>query len=303
MNINLLNKNYGAPGTIDFKKGQGGMPVISISNDSANALISLFGGQILSYRVVGEIQAELLFLSKKACFNASKAIRGGIPVCWPWFGQDPEGLLRPNHGFARNTFWNVAKAEMISNAETTVTLQLPSRSINENDWAHAFDLSLVITVGKTLAVKLTTRNTGKSAFSITEALHAYFSVGDIRKTRILGLENTLYYDKLDNSRQKKQSAAITIAEEVDRIYKAVQKHLIIEDTANKRRIRIASLGSQMAIVWNPWKESTAKLADLEADDYQHFLCVETANTAPDAITIQPGHEHRLQVCYEILQET
>jgi glucose-6-phosphate 1-epimerase len=301
MNINQLNRVCGIPDHLKFMEGKGGFPFIVISNRSAKALISMYAGQILSFQPNDEHE-DLLFLSQKSYYDEGKAIRGGIPVCWPWFGAASSDPQRPNHGFVRNSLWTVLGAEAVTYLETKVKLGVMESSKSEALWQQAFALELEISVGKSLNLELTTRNTGNDVFSITQAFHSYFQVGNIKQVKVLGLENSQYFDKLDKGVQKTQIGAVTVSEEVDRIYTDVKKELIIDDLAFDRRILISSTGNNTAVVWNPWMETTAKMADLEDDDYQRFICVEAGNVATDVVQIPPGGKYSLQTNIQIIRD-
>ncbi len=262
MDINQLNSDFGIATQLEFIAGDGGFPFIRISNRCASALISVYGAQVLSFKPVGEAE-DLLFLSQQSAYTEGKAIRGGIPICWPWFGPDPKGLQRPNHGFVRNHFWQVAKTEAISDAETKVSLFFTESFKHEKTWQQPFTLTLEITVGNALTLNLITHNTGDNTFAITQAFHSYFRIGAINRVQIQGLEDCDYFDKLDHGAQKHQSGAVTIKEEVDRIYTNTDTVLVIEDAAFKRRIQIRSASAKTAVVWNPWIKSTQKTADLD----------------------------------------
>ena len=290
MNIDQLNIEYGIADQLKFVKGDGGFPFILISNRSATALISVYAAQVLSFQPVDESE-DLLFLSQKSYYDEGKAIRGGIPLCWPWFGPDPADLQRPNHGFVRNGLWAVSGTEATSDFETKVKLRFLENLQSESCWQHAFALELEISAGNTLTLELITRNTGNQAFSITQAFHTYFHVGDINQVRILGLEDTEYFDKLDHGAKKFQTGAVTVLEEVDRIYTGVKNELIIDDSAFNRRIRIVSTSHKTAVVWNPWAKTSATMPDLENDDYLHFVCVEAVNAFDDVIKLAPGESH------------
>jgi glucose-6-phosphate 1-epimerase len=300
MDIDQLNSEHGITGQLKFIKGSGGFPFILISNLSATAVISVYAAQVLSFHPAEECE-DLLFLSQKSYYEEGKAIRGGIPVCWPWFGTAPVDLEQPNHGFVRNGFWAVSGTEAITDFETKVNLRFPETIHSESRWQYAFTLELEISVGNTLSLELITRNTGNKVFSITQAFHTYFQVGDIKQVKVLGLENTHYFDKLDAGAQKAQIGAVTISEEVDRIYTGVKNALIIDDAVFGRRIRISSTGCKTAVVWNPWQETSAKMADLEQDDYQRFLCVEAGNVATDIVQIPPGSECSLLTNFQIIR--
>jgi glucose-6-phosphate 1-epimerase len=298
MSIEQLNTQYGLAGQLKFVEGQGGFPCIEIRNKSAKALISVYSGQVLSFQPVAEPE-DLLFLSKQAYYQAGKAIKGGIPICWPWFGPDPEGLGRPSHGFVRNRLWTVIGTETVTDSETKVTLGLGDTTETKTIWPQSFELTIEISVSNTLTVALVTRNRGDQAFSITQALHTYFKVGDISQVQILGLENTQYLDKVDSGVQKTQQGPVAIAQEVDRVYTDVPGALVIQDAALGRRIRITSSGSKTAIVWNPWAKICSEMADLDNDDYKSLVCVETANAANEVVDVAPHSEYRLVANYTV----
>lgn len=297
MNIEQLNNDHGIRDQLKFIEGGGGLPFIQVDNAKASAVISVYAGQVLSFQPANEPH-NLMFLSEAAYYQAGKAIKGGVPVCWPWFGPDPERQGRPAHGFVRNRFWNVMQTEVRA-GDTKVTLGLTDSPETLAIWPHSFALALEITIGDSLNLELVTRNMGKERFSITQAFHTYFKVGHIGKVVVLGLEDTNYIDKTDNGIQKRQKGAITINSEVDRIYRNAPDELIIDDTALVRRIRIASQGSKTAVVWNPWAKISAEMGDLKDNDYEHLLCVETANADRDVVEVGPGSESRLMANYRI----
>ncbi|MDJ1170484.1 D-hexose-6-phosphate mutarotase [Roseofilum sp. BLCC_M154] len=307
--INQLNDRYGIANQLQFIEGKTlfksdqmvsnseentDFPLIQVENDFAKATISLYGGHILSFQPVTESE-DLLFLSEKAILQSGKAIRGGIPVCWPWFGPHPEQSNLPSHGFVRNRFWSVLSTATTPEGETHIQLGLTDTPDTRELWPHAWELVMDIMVGDTLTVGLMTRNRGNQPFTITQALHTYFRVGSIHGVRILGLDRTDYIDKVDGGAQKHQSGVVEITSEVDRIYTNVPAQLIVDDSRWKRQIRLTSEGSNSAVVWNPWSEKAAKFADLDDEDYLKFVCVETTNAGPDQIRVFPGNEHRLQV--------
>jgi glucose-6-phosphate 1-epimerase len=297
MNFSQLSE-YEIEDELQFVEIEHGFTYIEINNARAHATISTYSGQVLSYRPKGQ-QADLLFVSDKAYYENSKAIKGGIPVCWPWFGADPDNQGRPAHGFVRNRQWKVSASESLADGSTRVVLFLSDSDKTRSIWPHPFKLSIEITVGDSLKVALVTHNTGDKSVTISQALHTYFHVGDISKVRVLGLDRTEYLDKVDNSARKTQSGAVTIDGEVDRIYEGVSGELMIDDASLARKIRITSRGCSTAVVWNPWIEIAASMGDLGDDDYRKMLCVETANAGAETIDIVAGGEYRLEAEYTI----
>ncbi|MEN8165722.1 MAG: D-hexose-6-phosphate mutarotase [Acidobacteriota bacterium] len=298
MGIEQLNNEFGLAGQLRFVDGKGGFPVAEVDNGLATARISVYGGQLLSFRPAGQPE-DLMFLSDGAYYQEGKAIKGGAPVCWPWFGPDPEGQGRPAHGFVRNRLWEVLGTEALAEGATRITLGLADDEQTREIWPHRFRFSIEITVGSSVTLELVTANLGDEALTITQALHTYFRVGDIGQAQLLGLDGNDYLDKVDGGAQKQQSGPVTISGEVDRIYTGVEEDLIIDDPALGRRIRIASGGSRSAVVWNPWSEIAAQMGDLADDDYTRMLCVETTNAGPDVVQVPAGGEYRLTAKYTV----
>ena len=298
MNIENLNASFAIAGQLEFIEGRGGLSLARIANSTAEALISVYAGQVLHYRPAGE-EEDLLFVSDTAYFADGKAIKGGVPVCWPWFGADPEGKGRPAHGFVRNRQWEVIATESLRDGATMIVLGVDSSEGTRLVWDNEFELRIEITVGSTLRIDLKTTNKGTQSFDLTQALHTYFNIGDIQRTQVLGLEGGHYIDKVNGGAEKVQAGGVKIEGEVDRIYKEVSGDLIIVDATLKRRIRIRSQGSNSAVVWNPWMEIAHSMADLGDEDYRRMLCVETTNAADDVVHLAPGGTWCLGVEYAV----
>jgi len=299
MTIDNLNQRFAIENHLQIIEGEGGFAFIKIHNAKADALISLYGGQILSYRKPQ--QPNVFFLSDKAYYQNGKAIKGGVPICWPWFGNDPQNKGRPAHGFARNSVWQLVAAEQLANGDTLVELQLSPNELSASLWPHDFLLSLKVTVGDELTLQLTTHNKDQQAFEITQALHSYFALESIDALRISGLQNLSYLDKAKSNtgvEQKTQQAEIHIDGEVDRIYLQAPEQITLKHIAPSltpdAAITLHSKNSATAVVWNPWQQLCAQSADLNDSDYQRFVCVETANAASDVIRLSPGESFVLQ---------
>ncbi len=301
MTLEQLNNQYKITGQLEIIAGKGGLPMIQIKSAKAQALISIHAGQVLSFQPNGESE-DVLFLSSKAYYQDGKAIKGGAPICWPWFGADPEGKGRPGHGFVRNRRWNVVATEKMGNGDIKVTLGLDDTPETRTIWPHSFSLRQEIVISDTLSLSLITRNTGNQKFSITQAFHTYFKIGNIAQAQVLGLEGCDYIDKAGGGNaQKQQLGAVTIESEVDRIYLGVGNILTIDDGALNRRIQITSQGNKTAVVWNPWEKIAKEMVDLEDTDYQRLLCVETTNAADDIVEVAPDGECRLIANYQVIR--
>jgi len=293
-----LNAEFAIDGRLQVVEGSGGLPMIEITTQQARATVSLYGGQILSFQPTGQSR-DLMFLSDTAYYEQGKAIKGGVPICWPWFGPDPDGKGRPGHGFVRNRAWKLLGTEERSYDRIQVRLGLCDTDETRAIWDHGFELELQVTVGTSLEVALITRNTGPQAFPLSQALHTYLAVGDIAKTEVLGLENCTYIDKMDAGKEKVQNGAIVVSQETDRIYTGTESELTVEDIALSRRITITPQGSSSAVVWNPWAATAASMGDLGDDDYKQMICVETTNAGPDVVQVAPGSEHCLSATYTL----
>lgn len=276
---------------------------MQINNDKASASISIYAGQILSYKPVNADE-DLMFVSDNAYFSEGKAIKGGVPICWPWFGAAPEqsqasGIKLPDHGFARISFWSVASVNVLESGDTRVILELTDTDKTRALWDYSFYLALEILVSVSLSIELVTRNTGSKAFSITSALHAYFNVGDAERVEVSGLEHTEYLDKNADFIQACQVGSIIFSEETDHIHKDIKHDLILDDPTYQRKIEISSSGNKNVVVWNPWIKGAA-MADLDKEDYKHFICLEVANAAADKVEISPNSEYKMLANYSLI---
>ena len=280
-----------------FKNGEGDIPLIEIKNRYASATISLQGAQLLSWIPAGE--EEVIWLSEQATFAVGKSVRGGVPVCWPWFGAHESNTAFPAHGFARTTLWQILNTQALANGSTRIAFTLLPNVDNADMWPADTRVQFQLTIGKELEMELLTHNEGSQPITITQALHAYFNVADVSELVLHGLEDTDYLDKVDDFQRKHQQGAITIEQEVDRIYLDTASDCVIEDKKLKRKIKIAKSSSHTTVVWNPWQESAEKMGDLGEQGYKRMLCVESANVADDAVVIPPGEAHTLWVQYEV----
>ncbi len=264
------------------------VPQLLINNAHSEARISLFGGQVLSFCPKHD-NRERLFLSSKALLDGSKSIRGGIPLCWPWFGayKGPAAdTPMPAHGYARTRRWEVVDITDKAGG-TEVLLQLETSAGPGFDGAA--QVQALICVGSKLKVGLYTLNQGSEAFALSAALHTYFAIDDIHQTHLHGLSG-LYSDKTQNWARLPTPQPYGFAGETDRI------HLVaapaVEIVSSGTRITVESEGHDSVVVWNPWDSGSKAFADLAADEYQRFVCVETALT--QGFTLQPGQQHCLQ---------
>jgi D-hexose-6-phosphate mutarotase len=296
-----LNEHFALAGHLCFIEATdylgNSLAIARIHNAHASADIAIQGAQILTYEP--ENEAPVIWLSPQAKFIPGKAIRGGVPVCWPWFGNHETEPSYPAHGFARNLEWNVLGSDALEDGSTRLVFELQSNDAAKMQWPFEYHLRYVVTVGATLLVELITKNIGSSSFTISEALHTYLVIGDIENAVVKGLADTEYLDKVDGFKRKTQSGDIKVRSEVDRVYLNTAADCVIEDSKLNRRIRIAKGGSQSTVVWNPWEEKTVQMGDLGIDGYRGFVCVESANATDSALTLTPGESHTLRVSYSV----
>lgn len=287
--IDNLNDAFGRPGAARFEMRLGG-PVAILTRHRASAVVALQGAQVLSYVPAGG--EEVLWLSPVAQLGTAKAVRGGIPVCWPWFGPHPGDASKPAHGFVRAAPWQVIETAADDRA-TRVTLRFDATTIDPALWPHQAIATLTVELGDSLKVTLETVNEGSNELRLSQALHSYFTVGDVAHAVISGLDQRRYIDQLDRSAAPVQSGDILIAAEVDRIYQDTADDVIITGASGGRAIKVAKSGSASTVVWNPWLEKGERLGDLGAGGHFRFVCIETANAGSDIKTLRPGARHSL----------
>lgn len=291
MDIASLNTKYGIAGTLEFALGKGGLPMARITSSHADAVISLYGAQVLSYRPKGK--EETLWMSAKSSFEEGKAIRGGIPVCFPWFGAHATDKTKPQHGFARISLWDVAGAELEQDGTACLRLSLRDTERTHALWPHAFSAELEVRVGSSLEVALTCTNTGSAELTYTDALHTYLAVSDIGSVLLRGLGSCTYYEATETAPLRQEEALLEIDRVVNRRYIDTEAECVIEDRGVPRTISVAKKGSRITVVWNPWKEGARSMADMEDDGYRTMLCVEAVNTLGDAVVLAPGKSFTL----------
>ena len=294
--IESLNHHFSIPQQLTFVASANGLPVAKIDNSLASATIALQGAHVMTFHPHGT--DPVLWLSEQAQLQPGKAVRGGIPICWPWFGAHAANPGFPAHGFARSLDWRVIASEQLADGATRIAFELQKNEISRAQWPYLCHLRCIVTVGQALTVELITQNTGDVPFELGEALHTYFAVGDIEQVRVLGLEECRYFDKLDGG-TRTQQGPIAIHAEIDRVYKDTTADCVIEDSLLQRRIRIAKSGGGATVVWNPWVEKAARMGDMGENGYRRMLCVESANALDSLVTLVPGETHRLQAIYSV----
>jgi len=282
--IDELRSQFSCPG-LRFEEGHGSLTKAVVATSDATGELYLHGAHVTGFQLAG--QKPVLWMSKKSLFESGKAIRGGVPICFPWFGPNTADPKAPSHGYARTKPWQFASA--VTSADGNLTLELQTEI---NDFAAAF----FVTFGKALEMKLQTtllsRASGPARYEA--ALHTYLGVSDIRSISIEGLETTGYIDKVDGGKNKPASgAAIRFSGECDRVYLDTTATCVLKDLGYARTISVSKSDSHSTIVWNPWIEKSAKMADFGDDEWLEMVCIETANVASNSIELQPGESHTM----------
>jgi glucose-6-phosphate 1-epimerase len=312
-----LQDKFAIPGVLGFEKTASGLVVARVRSPAAEATIYLQGAHLTHWKPAGE--APAIFLSQKAEFVAGKPIRGGVPIVFPWFGDrqpDPRqpGKTGPQHGFARISEWDVAFAGM-SGDDVHLAFTLAPNELSHSLGFDHFKLGYRVTVGRTLTLEMSVLNdsggggthaanaemaANGSPMVFEEALHTYYAVSDARKVTIDGLGGVAYIDKVDDFKQKVQPAgALKFEGRTDRPYLNTEATCVLHDPVGGRRIVVEKSGSRSTVVWNPWQELTAKMADMEPDAWLHMTAIETANVGEDAVTLKAGETHTMKAIVSI----
>ncbi|CAA6820507.1 MAG: Aldose 1-epimerase [uncultured Sulfurovum sp.] len=263
---------------------------LEVNNAHAQAKIALQGAHIFHYKA--HDKPQLLWLSEKAYFENGKAIRGGVPISFPWFGPHKYDTTLPQHGFARNQMWKLMLNQELADGSTHLQFLLTPNEATKALWNYNFLLIYNITIGKELTMELTTLNCDNEAFEITQALHSYFNVSHISNVSIEGLDKCIYYNSLDKGLEK-QHGTMHIEEEVDRVYFDANSKITLLD--QEQELVLDQEGSNSLVVWNPWKEKSKTMTDMQDNGYQSMICLETANALKDFVLVAPNKSHTLKV--------
>ena len=279
-----------------------GGPVLRLENDRGVALVALQGAQLIGWTPAGH--EPVIWLSPVERLanppENPKPVRGGTPICWPWFATHPADPSKPMHGFVRTRQWTIDRVERSATA-IRVTFSIATTEADKALWPGEASLEFAVTLGDELTLALTTRDTGPDAFSLTQALHTYFAVSDISNVSVEGFDGQSYTDKLHANARKQQAGAITFAAEVDRVYDAHEGAASITDSGLKRRIEITKSGSRSSVVWNPWIDKCNRLGDMGQDGYRGMVCVETCNAGTDIVHISPTVSHTISASYKVVR--
>ncbi len=296
--LDELKQRFSHPDVRFHQKDQ--LLMIELNNRYGSATLTNHGGTLLSYIPVGG--DEVIWVSETAVYDGSKPVRGGVPVCWPWFGPydpqalgaDPSDAAKKGHGVARYEFWGVASARSVGDA-TEVVLQLEPNDSIRQAWPLPFELKLIVTLGEKLTMELVGKNCSERDWKVSEAFHTYFRVGQAENLVIEGLENTTYIDKDRDSQRFIQEGPLHLGLPMERIYLDQQGAVVLEDSNNGRKIVMEKVNSASTVVWNPGPEGAKGFADMPDDQYAHMVCVEAANALDNAYALKAGGSHSMKM--------
>jgi len=295
--VQALNAQFGINGQLSFREDASGLIVAEINNALGSASLCLQGAHLMTWQPKSQA-VPVVWLSRDTKPAVGKSIRGGAPVCWPWFGAHATESGFPGHGFARTVPWRVIESGTEPDGATRLTLRLVASDKTRAQWPHECNVDLTVIVGETLRMEMRTENTGTDDFVIGEALHTYFQIGDIGQVSVTGLEGCEYWDKVGGSNLRRQDGAIHFAGETDRVYINTCSECVIHDEQLKRRIHINKSGSLSTVVWTPWVEKANKMGDMgQPDGWREMVCVESVNAIENVVKVAAGTTHTMIVEY------
>jgi glucose-6-phosphate 1-epimerase len=290
-------REFEIPGTAHIVEGNGGLPKVYITTPDVIGEMYLHGAHLTSWKPHGA--EEILFLSSQSRWEDGRAIRGGVPICFPWFGGKADDPKAPAHGFVRTKSWQLESISKIGNW-VTVSMFTESDETTKRWWPAEFRLVYRATFGRELSLELVVLNTGKTALRFEEALHTYHRVGNINEARLQGLEGIQYLDKTDSNRKKMQLGEIEITSETDRVYLNTRHAIGLDDPVLHRAIRVVKENSRTTVIWNPWVDKTRELSDLRESEWTQMLCIETSNVSDFAVELAPGQQHSMKARLSVI---
>jgi glucose-6-phosphate 1-epimerase len=291
-----LDRQFGIPGVARLCDGNGGMPRVQITSSLCRSEIYLHGAQVTSWKPAGA--DEVLFLSSKSRWEEGQAIRGGIPICFPWFRAKVDDHMAPAHGFVRTKAWQLASITQ-NQSGVVVSMFTESDAVTKRWWPGNFRLTHRVTFGSELTLELVCTNTGTIPLRFEEALHTYNRVANVQDVRLQGLDGVHFLDNTNSNREQEQRGDVAIVSTTDNAYLNTKSAVDLLDADMRRRIRLQKEGSLTSVVWNPWQEGANGLRDLGDGEWTKFLCVEASNILDYAIDLAPGREHTLRAVLSV----
>ena len=297
--LDSLKSSFAIPDQLTFEIGNGGLIKAVIATALCTGEVYLHGAHVTHFQPQG--QSQVMFVSKESRFADGKPIRGGVPICFPWFGSLEGRDTAPAHGFARTSDWTVQATGAEPDGSVTITLELQRGEERADFWPHAFRATMRVSFGASLKMELTIHHLRGEAFMFEEALHSYFVVGDVREVRVTGLAGTPYLDKVQAGKEVLEGTApVAIAAETDRVYLDTTAQCVIDDPKLGRKIVIHKTGSNSTVLWNPWVDKARSMSDFGDDEWPDMLCIETCNVGQSAVRIGPGQSHSMGAQISVL---
>jgi len=286
------------PGSVRLEPGDGDLPRLGVGSRTGEAEIYLHGAHLTSWTPAGH--APVIWLSRASTFTSEVAIRGGVPICFPWFGPHAVDSQAPSHGFARLANWTVTDARETGDDVSLVFRLTDSGRTRASAWPYRFEAAYRVTVGAALSLSLQVTNWDTRPVAYEAALHTYYAVGDVREVTVTGLENTAYLDQLAGPEPQRQGPEpVRFTGETDRIYTDTAATATIEDPGQRRAVSIHKDGSETTVVWNPWSGKAHSMKDFGDDEWTGMVCVETCNVGEAAIRLEPGAQHTMTATIEV----
>ena len=279
------------PASVTIGIGQGGLPVVRVDGAAGTAEVYLNGAHVAAWAPTG--QPPVLWMSAAGEFAPGRPLRGGVPLCFPWFGPLAADRSAPAHGFARLAEWQLIEAREAGDDVVLVFRLTDNEQTRSTAWPHRFEAHYTVTVGARLGLSLQVRNLDVAPVTFAEAFHTYLSVPDIQAAEISGFEGLPFIDRLAAAgEQAAEAHPVRVSKETDRVYLGTANEARVSDGSG-RTIAISTEGSASRILWNPWSAKAAAMADFGDDEWREMLCVETANVHSDVITLAPGETHTM----------
>jgi glucose-6-phosphate 1-epimerase len=293
-----LTAQFGIAGVLDFAETELGLVKATASLAGMAGEFYLQGAQVTAWQPSGE--RPVLFTSPNSAFAPGRAIRGGVPIIFPWFGANRHAPAAPQHGFARTAPWHLDSVETLGRESLTLTFSFSDADVGSPFWPEPFRAIYTVIFGQTLSLRLAVQNRANHPIIFEEALHSYFAISDISGIAISGLAGATYIDKTDAARRKPQTAALlSIAAETDRVYLDTPKQCAIEDRGWRRRVVIEKDGAGSSVVWNPWAEKATAMADLGDPAWRGMVCVEIGNIADNEVRLSADAEHQMSAAISV----
>lgn len=284
---------------IQITEDENGLRYVEVDNVFATAKIALQGAHVMQWQPKFE-KNPVLWLSNHARYVKGRSIRGGVPICWPWFGAHPTDSTLCPHGFARVIPWEVVDADSTYTGATRIALQMQQTPEAQRQLSYPYNLTLILIIGRRLRIELATTNLAAHPFVIGEAFHTYLNVSDIEKIKITGLQECVYADKLRGYERHVENSFLQFDGEFDRVFLNHSSECVIHDAGYNRLVRVSKSGSDTTVVWTPWEQKAHATGDMgNGDEWRKMICVETTNAMENSVVINPGRTHIMSVEYNV----